>query len=298
MKMLKTFTTVLLCFSFAACSANRIAAGIMGNVSMKGIPAIEGETDVQYARESALPMMKILEVTRESKPRDFNMLQMLARAYGQYAFGFLEEDLLRASPDNVNAIYDRTANFYRRGMEYGIAALSRKKSIKKSFNSSLSEFKLALSHMGKRYVAALFWTAFDWAGWLNLNRDDPAAIVNVPRIEAILQRVLQLDASYYHGSAHVLLATIYASRPAILGGDSKMAKSEFDKAFDVDPDYLMTKVIFAQYYARQIHDRALFEETLKNVKKYKGVSSPDAGLGNALAKRRAKILLLKVDKLF
>ena len=93
-------------------------------------------------------------------------------------------------------------------------------------------------------------------------------------------------------------SVIAASRPQMLGGDPELAHKELTQAMDIAPDYLMTKVLYAQYYARQVNDARLFRQALTEVMAADPTTLEDQVLANTLAQRRAKILLEKERHLF
>jgi len=283
-----------------ACSTKKMATNVIGKISTDGMTALECEEDVAFARESALPLLKTLEVLRHGNTKDRVTLVLLSKAYAEFVFGFLEDDMLRYRKDSkeYKEARRRADLFYRRGKEYGIAALIESRAMHRAFKSPFQQFNKALSKLGKKYAPALFWTAFNWAGWLNLNADDPTAIINLPRIEAMVRRVIELDSNFYYGSAHALLATLASSRPKMLGGDPELANREFHVAMNIAPDYLMTKVLFAQYYARQVQDEDLFQSSLDEVLAADVTNFPQQRLVNELAKRRAELLLGMKKKFF
>jgi len=162
-------------------------------------------------------------------------------------------------------------------------------------NAPFAEFRSALSRLGRRHVEALFWTAFNWANWMNLNRDDPSAIVALPKVQAMIDRVIEIDPQFHFGSARAFRGVLASSRPVMLGGDPALAKREFDAAMGLYPDYLMSRVLYAQYYARQANDAALFSEELKRVEGSDASALPEQRLTNEMARRRAS-LLLKIRK--
>ncbi|MFH1830919.1 MAG: TRAP transporter TatT component family protein [Pseudomonadota bacterium] len=283
-----------------SCGAKKMATKVIGAVSTDGMVAIESEQDVDFARESLPSLIKTLEVLRYGDIRDLRTLVLLSKAYGTYTFGFIEEDLLvlpQGSAMHIQA-RERAELFYRRGKEFGIAALLTKSGMHDAFKAPFPEFKKAIDGLGKKYVPALFWTAFNWANWMNLNRDDPAAVVNAPKVVAMAERVLELDPDYYYGSAHALRGLMAATRPKMLGGDPELANKELRKAMETAPDYLMTKVLYAQYYARQTNDKPLFREELTQVMNANAGALQEQRLANELAQRRAKILMKQEDDLF
>ena len=284
----------------AGCSMKKMTTRTIGKVATDGMVAVESEQDIEFAKESIPALIKTLEVLRYGDKKDRMTLVLLAKAYGTYTFGFMEERIL-AHPEGSKEYDDALATaelFYRRGKEYGIAALLNAGGMRKAFKAPFPEFKRAIGGLGKKFTPALFWTAFNWANWMNLNRDDPHALVNLPKVQAMVDRVIELDPDFYYGSAHALKGIMAISRPKMLGGDPALAKSELDEAMRVAPGYLMTKVLFAQYYARGTNDPTLFRRSLNEVIAANPAELPDQRMANELAKRRAKLLLKREKKLF
>lgn len=290
---------VALAIAFPACGAKKMATNIMAEISTDGMVAVESEEDVAFARQSSPALIKTLEVLRYGNVRDFKALVLLSLAYGQYAFGFLEEDMLRFAPASAEYKVARAEAdlFYRRGREYGIAALVAR-GMDKGFSAPFPEFKKKLASFGKKDAPALFWTAFNWAGYLNLHLDDPAEIAELPRIEAMIDRVIELDSGFSYGSAHAFKGVFASMRPKMLGGKPEEARKHFEHAIAIAPDYLMTKVLFAQYYARSQQDTALFRKELEEVVAADAAALPAQRLANEMAKRRAPLLLGMQKKLF
>jgi hypothetical protein len=298
-KITAVFITFIVLVFSASCSPKKLATHVVGQIGIDGMVAVEDEQDVWFARESSPALIKTLEVLRGGNPKDHIILALLSKAYGQYTFGFVEEEMLSAKDDDAyEKARNRANNFYRRGMEFGMLSLSQKSYMKKAFNSSLPDFEKELKKLGKKDIAALFWTAFNWANWLNLNLDDPSAIVDLPRIQAMIKRVLDIDANYNYGTAKTMLAVIEVSRPKMLGGNPQKSLTLFEEAIKAFPDYLMTKVLFAQYYARNVQNKELFTTTLENVESGDTSKIPGQRLSNEMAKRRAAILLKLKQKLF
>lgn len=284
---------------FSACGMKKMATNVLGKVASDGIVAVEGESDIAFAREAAPALLKTLEVFRQGNLKDFRSNVLLSQSYGQFAFGFLEEEMLRQPKGSAahSEARSRADLFYSRGKEFGVAALSAR-GLGKAIDGPIPDFKRAVSQLGKKDAPALFWTAFNWANYLNLHLDDPAAIADLPRIEAMIDRVLAVDPGFYFGSAHAFKGVIASMRPKMFGGDPALADREFKAAMLSSPNYLMTKVLYAQYYARQALDPALFRSTLEEVAAADPAEPQNARLANGLAKRRATLLLGMQKQLF
>lgn len=270
----------------SGCGLKKMTTRTVGAISWDGSAILESEQDVQLARESTVPLIKSLEVFSAGDPDDRRYMALLAKAYGQYAFGFYEEDIIRYKGRD-DAKYKMSLNradlFYGRGKDYGRHGLNAK--------SAPDDF-------GKKDIPLLFWTAFSWGNWLNLHKDDPGAIVEMPSVQALVERVVELEPNYYYGAALSFLGALHASRPAMLGGDSAKSREYFNRALEASPHYLMNKVIAALYLAVQTQDRAYFERLLREVMAADANALPEQRLANELAKRRAALLLERVDDYF
>ncbi|MBI4677319.1 MAG: hypothetical protein HY748_07025 [Elusimicrobia bacterium] len=208
--------------------------------------------------------------------------------FGAYAFLFLE-----GSQD------DRARELYRRGRDYGFKLLEAKAPFKGITTMDLPTIEAALRAASKKDVPALFWTAYDWAGWVNLSRDSMEAVADLPKAVAIMQKVRDLDPSYQFGGPDLFLGAYYASRPKMLGGDPEKAKTHFSRAKELTQGkYLLAFWLEARYYAVAVQDPELFRRLLDQVKTGPAGALPWARLADEVAKRKAEALLERKDELF
>lgn len=285
----------------AACGIKKTAVNATAQIMAAGTPAIEEEEDVAYANQASLASLKTLEAMQRSNPNDSTTLFLLAKSFGAYTFGFVENDILEAKGNNEafeKLATERAKRFYGRGKKFGLMLLSKNGSFKKALVGPLDDFKGALNKFGKKDVPALFWTAFNWGNLINFSKDSPEAIVELPKVEALMRRVIELDDTYNYSGPHLFLGAFYASRPPMLGGQPEEAKKEFELAIDqTGGKYYMSKVLYAQFYAVQTQNKGLFESLLKEVIAADPAVMPEQRLANEIAIRRAQILIQK-EKLF
>lgn len=280
--MKKVTMFFLLLFISSACSLKGITVSTVGNVAKGGMNVMMQDDDVVMSRSAAFPLIRQMEVFLQSKPNDKVMLELLSQSYGQYAFGFLEEDVLL----NVEDSKKRVSEFYLRGRNYGLLAMGYKEPPK------LSIFEKKIKKMGNKDLSKMFWLATSWAGWINYNRDDPLAFAQVPYVQALLDRIIELNRNYENGAVLALNASLLSSKPKMLGGDPDKAKIIFEESINVEPKYLMNKIIFAEHYCMVVGDKELYK-TLLNEVIFSNEKFPEQALANALAKRRAKLLINK-----
>jgi hypothetical protein len=216
------------------------------------------------------------------------LLRLCAEGYASYALGFVED-----------VDVERARVFYLRAKDYGLRILEQDSDLKKALQGSADDLQTALAKKSKDDVPGVFWTAFAWGGYLNITLTDPDAIAAIPHIETMMKFVAEKDSSFYYAGADLFLGTLYGSRSKFLGGDPEKSRRHFEKALRVtDGKFLMTHVYYAKSYAVQTLNDALFEELLTKVETESLDVLPKFRLGNAIAKKKAKLLMAKKEELF
>src|SRR3989338_2632428 len=254
--------------SMLSCTPKQIASDITSQIFKAGSPAFEMESDVEIAEISGLTMMKMLK------------------------YKWVDEA-------KVDVNLNRAKTFYSRGKDFGLQILNRNSAFEQNLNKDLDSFKKALHGMGRGYAPALFWTAFNWGSYINLNKDSPLAIAEYPKVEAMMNRVVELDEFYFYGGPHLFFGVSYGSRPKMFGGDPDKSKAHFEKVMNTyNHKILMANVLYAQYTAVQNQDRALFDLLLNKVESTNADVMPEQRLANELAKLRARWLLEHASGMF
>ncbi len=142
--------------------------------------------------------------------------------------------------------------------------------------------------LDNRGTALLYWYAVNASRWAALGtlldkmREMPMALRLMQRIETVAPT---LD----HAGPARWLGAYYANAPGIAGGDEKKGRQAFERAIELAPDYLETRVHFAELYARPVGDAALWKAQLQTVVDAK--LGPDALVEQRLAQVRARKLL-------
>jgi hypothetical protein len=272
----------------AACSPRTIALRTSADLMERGAAALYEEEDVQFAKEALPGQIKLAEGMLASEPDNRALLLMCAEGFGSYAFSFLED----SQPD-------RAKRMYIRGRDHGLRLLSRSAALKGLGTATLDQVKASLASAKEDDVPAMFWTAFNWAGYVNLARNEPAAVADLPKAVALMQRVHELSPDYHFAGADLFFGSYYASRPAILGGDVNKAKAHFMEARRrTGGKFLMTYVLEARYYAVAAQDVEMYRGLLGKVKTAEAGTLPNARLTDEVAKRKAATLMEKIDDYF
>lgn len=285
----KTFPAVaFLALLLTACSPRTIALRETAALVHEGAPALFEEPDPQFARETFGSQLKLLELLLRNEPDNKSLLELSAEGFNGYAFLFLED----GAPE-------RAKSMYLRGRDYGLRLASRNSSLAKLESLDLDGARAALEKAKPEDAPGLFWAAFGWAGFINLSKDSPAALSELPKAVAIMERARQLAPDYHFAGADLFFGIYYASRPAILGGDVKKAQAAFQEARRrTGGKYLMTYVLEAKYFAVAAQDQEAFKSLLQKVKDSPSGQLANARLTDEVAKEKAEKLMEKQNDLF
>jgi len=271
-----------------ACSMAKLTVRASMPMVEGGIQALNRETDLPLAEAAFPPNIELLEGMLINDPGNQTLHEYAAQAYYGYAFGFIE--------DSQPA---RAARMYQRGLKHGKAALLLAGVDEKIFTGTLEQLRQAVDGLGRDAVGALFWTASNWAKWIDLNRDQAQSLAQLPRAVALMQRTLALDEHYFMSGPHIFFGVYYGSRSPMLGGDFKKSAWHFEQARQANHNRLLIiDVLQAQYLQRQKFDRQAFHQQLQSVLQAPANLYPEQGLINSIAKHKAGLLLDKEAQWF
>ena len=80
-----------------------------------------------------------------------------------------------------------------------------------------------------------------------------------------MERVVELDETYQDGRAHLYLGGIETLLPRLMGGRPAKGKAHFERAIEIEERFLLSKVIYAEQYARLVFDQKLHDRLLEEV---------------------------------
>ncbi len=247
------------------------------------------ECDPELAEQALPGSLKLLEGLHRSDPGNKQILSALSQGFGGYALLFLEAE----APE-------RASRFYLRSRDYALRALGNKGASLENPAMPEADFRLVLAEVDKRDLDALFWFTFSWSGWIQLNLDKPAALAQLGSLQACLERVLELDPTFFHGLPNILQGVILAAKPSMLGGDRDRARVCFENALSAerDRDFFPAQYYYARHYAVATQDRELFLRLLNEILQADAGAVKEVCLINAVIQRKAAALVKQVDELF
>jgi TRAP transporter T-component len=288
-RRLTRLSAICLCaLALNACSVGRMVARSSLPVVESGNVAMNRETDYELARDAIPANLKLIEGLIQELPDNAELRIQAAQGFYGYAYGFVEDE---NGP--------RASRLYRRGLAHALKALDVSGLRGDPEAMPLDELKARLAGLDRRAVPALFWAASCWAKWIDMNRNEPARLADLGKAVALMQRVLELDDTYYYGGAHLFFGVYYGNRPPMLGGDFTKSAAEFERARAITGGKLLiVDLLQAQYLARQEQDRKQFHARLTAVVDAPPDLFPDMALANAIAQQKAKQLLAREAEWF
>ncbi len=248
--------------------------------------AILDQNDPKTVRDGAPAYLLLVDGLIRDDPNNVQLLIMGAKLYATYAGVFVDDP-------------ERAARLMNRARDYGDRALcKRRREFCATESQSYDQFVQQLQLLTPADNPALFTWAQASAGWIQTHSDDWSAIADLPKVEAAIRRVVELDEGFDEGSPFLFLGVLSTLRPAAVGGKPEEGRKQFEKAIDLSGGRnLMAKVMFAKHYARLVFDQKLHDQLLNQVLAADPVASGYT-LSNTIAQEEAKRLLASSSEYF
>lgn len=213
----------------------------------------------------------------------------LALTYGYY---FLANAHVRWDADNEKAL----KALYEKGVKAGRNAVWLTSPDFAARIQKGEKWEAAVKTVEAAAVPGLYWYATNMGKWALLD-GFTTILREKDHIAATMERIQALDEGYFHGAPHRYFG-VYRTKIPFPGGDPPSSKKHFEQALKLSPNYLDTKVLFAEAYAVKVQDEDLYERLLKEVIATPDDVMPDIVPENANAKRVAKQMLDEKDEYF
>ena len=265
----------LLALPGCASLVDRASQRLAGNLTA----GILNQEDVVTAREGIPSWLLLVDGLIDGDPQSAGMLEAGARLYSAYAGGFVED------PPRAQRLSAHAFDYAQRATCIELPALC------KQITGPFEPFQAEVAKVGAKDVAILYVLATSWAGRIESNSGDWKAIADIPKVQALLERVVVLDPTRAKGEPYMYLGVLATLRPATLGGKPEEGKADFEKALALsDGKNQMVRVLYAKHYARLVFDQELHDKLLNEVISA-DPHAPGLTLINVLAQQQAHQLL-------
>lgn len=290
---------VVILGSTPACALKTVAMKSVANSLAKSGDSFAGDADPALIRDAAPFSLKLLESLLEELPRHRGLLLAACSGFTQYSYAFVESDaeLIRETDyRGFVRLQDRARNMYVRGRDYCLNGLELRYPGMRALLAT--DARAALRRTGKPDVALLYWTAAAWGRTIAISLDRPALIDDIPIVQALIQRALELDESFKQGALHEVMIAL-ESAPEAMGGSPIRARQHFDRAIALSQHRSAAPyVTFARSVLLPQQKRDEFAAMLQEALQIDVNGSRPLRLSNILAHEQAQFLLDHLDDLF
>lgn len=278
MRRISPLLAVGLAVLLGACASITEKAG--GKLADSLSAGISNAKDPEMVRHGLPAYVLLIDGFIRGEPDSASMLLAGARLYSAYAGGFV------SNAERARGLADIGLDYAKRGIcadhEDFCAALK---------GNNFDDFQRELGAFDEDQLSQLYTLAASYAAWVRADTGDFVRIAELPRIEALLKRVAELDRGYDHGNALAYLGVMNCLRPESLGGQPEQGKALLQEAFAISGQKnQMSKVLQAEFCARLLFDQELHDGLLNDVLAADPVAE-DLTLSNVLAQDRAKQLI-------
>jgi len=277
---------LLLAFLASLSGCGRIVTSAANNLATNLSTAIANHDDPATVRAGGPAYLLMLDGMLHSDPENEALLLKGASLYSTYVAAFVDD------PERARKLSTKALTYAERALcvhapdDCGLR------------QAAFESFAVRVAAMERGEVPFFYTLGSTWAGWIQAHKDDLEAVADIARVEAIMRRIIVLEEAYRDGGAHLYMGAFAILVPPALGGRPEVARRHFDRAIALsDGRNLMTKVIYAQQYARMMYDRELHDRLLREVLAA-DPQVPGLVLENTLAQERARALLAEADAYF
>lgn len=273
--MTRTTLAALACLTLAGCAsiAQKAADDFAANLGR----AVLDQDDPATVRDGLPAYLLLLDAMAAGNPESAGANRAAADLYSSYAGSFV------ADPARAAVLAARAQRYAR------TATCLDAKPLCDVLDRPFDEFAAQVTASDD--VAALYSLGGAWAAWVQTHSDDFAAIADIPKVEALLNRVVALDPKYDRGLPWVYIGVLNSLRPEAVGGKPEAGRAAFERAVaESNGKNLYAKTLFARWYARLVFDQELHDRLLNEVL----AADPRAEgftLINTLAQQQARELL-------
>jgi hypothetical protein len=263
-----------------------VVAKATGGMAENLSTAILNQDDPETVRDGAPAYLLMMDSFVEGSPDNTIMLAAAAELYAAYGIVFVDDPERARRLTNRSLTYARQAMCAVNGATCGL------------WSQPFEQFEDGLGRVSPREARTLFTLGLSWLAYIQAHSADWSALADLPKAEATLLRVRDLDASLRTADVEHYLAVLNTLRPPALGGQFDKGRAHYERAIELTRGRdLGIKVDYAVFYARTLYDRELHDRLLGEVLEA-DPTEPGLTLFNTLAQRDARALLASADDYF
>lgn len=282
------------------CSLKRLAVNQVGNALAASGTTFASDNDPELVKAAVPFSLKLMESLLAESPEHAGLLRATAGGFTQYAYAFVQQEADEIEEQDFAAAEtrrDRARRLYLRARDYGLRSIEV---AHPGFQRTLGEDPArAVTPCRSEDVPSLYWTAVAWGAAISLSKDDPLTVVEIPQMEALIDRALALDEDWNEGAIHAFLINYERSRQGAEGDAEARARAHFARAVELSEARLAAPFV-SLAEAVCVQNQALdeFEALLAQALAINPDAFPESRLVNLIMQRRAAWLLAHKEDLF
>ena len=279
--------SIIMCLPMACATSKTMTVAATASLLEDIAKSAYRQSDLRLIREGMPAYLMLIDGMVEAVPDNERLLISAAQSYASFASAFIQDE------DKAYA-----AVLYARAKAYALRALNRI-GVDDPVSMPLEAFEADLAKLSIKDAPYVFWAASCWGNWISLSQGSIEALAELPRVELLMKKVLELDEKFYYGGAHIFMGILNGSKPKMAGGNLDLARKHFLRAIELGRgEFLMTYIYYAEYFAKKAFDKDLYVSTLESVLKTPADTVPDLTLLNTVAHTQAKAMLDEADEYF
>jgi len=291
---------LLLSISGPGCSFKRIAVNQLGNALAAGGMTFASDDDPELIRDAVPFSLKLMESLLAESPKHKGLLLASCKGFTQYAYAFVQLDADEVESSDLAKATERrrrAQKLYLRARNYGLRGLeANHRGIESVLRANPRD---AVTKLKRNDVALMYWTAAAWGAAISVSKDNPDLVADLPIVEALMDRALELDERFEDGAIHVFLITYEMARPSEKANAEANARRRFDRAIELTKSQLASPFVsLAENVCVAKQDKAEFQSLLNQALAIDVDARPEWRLVNLVMQRRARWLLVRTDDLF
>jgi TRAP transporter T-component len=291
---------VLICIVPTGCSVRQMAIDEMSDALAAGGDSYATDDDPELIKAASPFSLKLMESILAENPEHRGLLLSLARGFTQYAYAFVQQEADEIEDEDyirAEALRDRARRLYFRARDYGIRGLEiDHPGLGEELRHDPAE---VLRRDGVENPAFLYWTSVPWAAAIAISGDDPDLIGDLPIVEALIDRLLEIDESYGAGAVHSFLITYEMNRSGGKGDPEERSRFHFDRAVELSSwGQAAPFIALAEAVSIPNQNREEFRSLLESALSIDPDDRTECRLANLIYQRRARWLLAREDDLF
>lgn len=290
---------VLACLNSGCTTVNRLAVNKVADALASGGSTFGAEDDPELVKAAVPFSLKLMESLLAQSPNHRGLLLATASGFTQYGFAFVQQEADELEQKDfaaAQAMRGRARRLYLRARDYGLRGLEASH---RGFTGQLRADPVRAARQTLRTeVPLLYWTAASWAAAISLAKDEPDLIADLPLVEALVDRALELNEAFDSGAIHGFLITYEMARQTGAGDPAARARRHFERVVEITGGRQAAPFVsLAEAVALPRQDRKEFVALLNRALEVKADAQPEWRLANLIMQRRARWLLNRVDEL-